>query len=504
MPKRGRTSDSIFAFGPDQVCVHPQESDGSFESDDKYIKLAILNSSNFLPLDFFLTTTEEHENGPFQLLQKISDEVLIDVFDQNDFFYANMEKFVTLLTSNFDHKNDRFFTHLEYLFQDKFQLSFAEILLKPVCAQIPGAFAFNDSFINGSNSLKKQHISEIKTLYKVMLREEMFVGHVTDDTHFLGFMIIVTKTDNFGLILLLDPYGAEAGNSNPLKNKVKTKAALICAVKHEYGFFERGTPPDLYEISIGFPPEFTQKGNVQCSFWSVIQPWLLLRMYRVLYQRPGAGISAFLNALKNMFPHTKNEYNFMQVHQGIGMDYKHTMSELKIYCCLLIQYYLQLREMSRWNSCKRIIQPNFSNIETLCMKRKDMLEFAQNYPKVKSKGPYVLAGDNTAYRHYLSLKQEFEKQNTEEERKVYIQSLHDIDLFRLYLKVFDNETNETFMKRLLIFNKGDSSIKYKYSLKGDFENCKYIASELPVVTSQNILLYKSTFEDVAGSSIEID
>jgi hypothetical protein len=506
MSKRNRsTDDAVFAFGEDQTFVPLDDVDHSLTSSDDYTKVAVLTPSILHPSDLFASNTGEHTNGPFQILQKMSDDELQDFFSLNGFTESNMDKFVQELSSKFtfsDTKSNTFLQHFYNLFQNKFQISYMDILLKPVCAQIPNAIALQDAFVTSTNFFRKRSILTLKYRDKFIVEKEIFVGHVSNNVHFLGYMIIITKADNFGLIILMDPTGAEAGNRNALKDQIIEKAKFICAVKNHYKVFGTNPPPDLYQVSVGFPPEFTQKlptGDLQCSFWSVIHPWLFLRMYKFNYQRPGGGISAFLKALRRLFPVAGTEYNFMEMYSGIGIDFKYTFSEIKIYCCLLIQYYLQIKEMSKWNSSKRIVHKTYSNLETLVMKPQDMLNFSTEYPKTVSKNPYVLAGDSKAYAHYKQLKEIYDKKKTDEERNAFVKTLHEIDIFRLTLQKFDTGTNTSFMKRLFVYNKSET--KYKYSLKRDFQSCQYIALESPVVTSTDITNFSG--DSVSGSSVDM-
>ena len=159
--KRRSTDDAVFAFGEDQTFVPLTDVDHTLASNDNYTKVAVLTPSILHPSDLFASNTGEHTNGPFQILQKMSDDELKDFFSLNGFTESDMYKFVQELSTNFtfsDTSSNTFLQHFYNLFQNKFQISYMDILLKPVCAQIPGAIALQDAFVTSNNFFRKKSI----------------------------------------------------------------------------------------------------------------------------------------------------------------------------------------------------------------------------------------------------------------------------------------------------------------------------------------------------------
>lgn len=449
----------------------------------------------------------EHQYGLLQILQRVSAQYNLFSFSPK-IPIDRMKSY--LINPNYDCSELNSFLGI---FSERYQFAYSDYLLPSVCMDNGVAYIISDSVRRNENShserdegcglLNTMPVREGRKQSILLAENCVFAGVTGDGQHFVGFLIVIPHEGNDAFVLVLDPQGVREGQHDKkyLCNCMKHLCSKIVDVKVRSNKF-KGDPPNVYLVDVGHPEHMTQMYDVSCSLWSCI----LLVQWVIFYgSRCSKNPVTLCTVLKEMFRSGNNQYDFSLVSKRsvvcICQDTKEckiglniSMVYIRQYMCLLSQYMLQFEDLHEAVQALEDITHDEAYAKLPSLEFSKIQNYLDEYCRIQNKkfylehktstSSYVMAGDTRATDHFTKLCNCFRHCSTTE-KSDFLDGLHSIDVFRLFLSSFDPHMCEPgkpsdFMQRLLVFDADrDTNItvylpptsfaKSRYERKSEFD-----------------------------------
>lgn len=422
--------------------------------------------------------------GPFSIYKMVNqrDWGQVNVLDTGKYAREDMVK--AILNGK---AQSKILENFSKLFEDDFQLNYTDTLLISYCKQLLMADYIPSMVLSSSsiqNEIDQRVFQDTHQNCMVRTRNAFFGIWNSNNVHYVAYVIVFPIMSGMpGFVLILDPYGESPFSAvdSVCLMQIHQLVKYIACVKAAMKVLPDGTMPVFHTVHVHHPREFTQNASFEgrqlfktdcaCNFWCTILLFIWMRYFE---KNCNMSVSCFSQELKDMFLTETGEgytYDFYKINRMYGCmrDPEYTMCSLRIYTALFLQQFYQFSDLIE---AKELLKGTplgspYSAVELFDFDQTKVM-LTEGMKVKKTVLPYVMAGSEGSYEHYMQLCTLCESCADPLEKKKFLEELPSLDLYRLLCGLFFDrrvkgesdsvEFYRQFMTRILVYHPNDHEI----------------------------------------------